>query len=240
MHLLARLNLALQAEVLLTRNVDYIVRNHAIELIDEFTGRVAENRKWPGGLQAALEAKEGLEIQPQGRILNSITLQQFIELYEVLAGMTGTAIEATEELEDFYNLKVVIVPPNRPCVRIDHPDRIFATKALKLAALSREIKAQHLTGRPVLIGTASVEETEVLARALAEVTIPCRVLNATNDHLEAEIIAEAGALGAVTISTNMAGRGTDICLGGTQHKAIERVVQLDGLYVIGTNRHESR
>ena len=240
MHLLARLNLALQAEVLLTRDVDYIVRNNSIQLIDEFTGRVAENRKWPGGLQAALEAKEGLDIQPQGRILNSITLQQFVELYGGLAGMTGTAVEATEELDDFYRLKVVIVPPNRPCVRMDHPDRIFATKAAKLDALKQEIRAQHLTGRPVLIGTASVEETDVLARALAEVAVPCCVLNATNDHLEAEIIAEAGALGAVTISTNMAGRGTDICLGGTKHKAVQSVVDLGGLYVIGTNRHESR
>ncbi len=240
MHLLARINLALQAEALLTRDVDYIVRDAAIELIDEFTGRVAENRKWPGGLQAALEAKEGVEIQPQGKILNTITLQQFVEQYHSLAGMTGTAVEATEELADFYRLKIVIVPPNRPCNRIDHPDRIYATKALKREALAQEIRAQHSTGRPVLIGTASVEETQILARVLDEVGVPCRVLNATNDHLEAEIIAEAGALGAVTISTNMAGRGTDICLGGTNQKTKEQVVQLGGLYVIGTNRHESR
>lgn len=240
MHLLARLNLALQAEALLTRNVDYIVRNGRIELIDEFTGRVAENRKWPGGLQAALEAKEGLEIQPQGRILNSITLQQFIELFDDIAGMSGTAAEAADELEDFYKLNVVIVPPNRPCVRIDHPDRIFTTKAAKLQALTEEIRTQHLKRRPVLVGTASVEETEVLARALAAVALPCRVLNATNDHLEAEIIAEAGSPGAVTISTNMAGRGTDICLGGTKLRATESVRERGGLYVIGTNRHESR
>jgi preprotein translocase subunit SecA len=240
MHLLARLNLALQADVLLVRDVDYIVRNEAIELIDEFTGRVAVNRKWPGGLQAALEAKEGLAIQPQGRILNSITLQHFIELYDELAGMTGTAVEATEELLEFYRLNVLVVPPDVPCIRIDQPDRIFATKRDKQQALTREIKEQHLKGRPVLIGTASVDETESLADALTEAAVPCRVLNAANDHLEAEIIAEAGALHAVTISTNMAGRGTDICLGGTQHNAIERVVALGGLYVIGTNRHESR
>ena len=240
MHLLARINLALQADVLLQRDIDYLVRNDAIELIDEFTGRVAENRKWPGGLQAALEAKEGLRIQPQGRVLNSITLHHFVENYDGLAGMTGTASEATEELDEFYRLKVVIIPPNRPCIRVDHPDQIFATKKAKLAALVLEIRTQHRTGRPVLIGTASVEESDVLARELVEAAVSCRVLNAANDHLEAEIIAEAGALGAITISTNMAGRGTDICLGGTRHKTSQNVVELGGLYVIGTNRHESR
>ena len=240
MDLLARLNLAVQAQVLLTRDVDYMVRNNAIQLIDEFTGRVAENRKWPGGLQAALEAKEELPIQPQGRILNSITLQQFVEMYDGLAGMTGTAVEATEELEEFYKLKVVIVPPNQPCVRVDHPDRIFATKEAKRNALVNEIRMQHHQGRPVLIGTASVDESEVLAGELQDAGVPCRVLNAANDHLEAEIIAEAGALRAVTISTNMAGRGTDICLGGSDHAAENRVLELGGLYVIGTNRHESR
>ncbi len=240
MHLLARINLALQADALLTLNIDYIVRGTVIELIDEFTGRVAENRKWPGGLQAALEAKEGLEIRPQGKILNTITLQQFVAQYTRLAGMTGTASEAAEELGDFYRLKVVIVPTNRPCVRIDHPDRIFGTKSQKLEALLQEIQCHHLTGRPILIGTASVDETQVLERALVDASVPCRILNATNDHLEAEVIAEAGALGAVTISTNMSGRGTDICLGGTQHDTARRVVELGGLYVIGTNRHESR
>jgi preprotein translocase subunit SecA len=240
MHLLARINLALQAEVLLKRDIDYLVRNDAIELIDEFTGRVAENRKWPGGLQAALEAKEGVKIQPQGRVLNSITLHHFVENYAGLAGMTGTASEATDELDEFYRLKVVIAPPNRPCIRVDHQDLIFATKNAKLTALVQEIRTQNLSGRPVLIGTASVEESEMLARELVEVAVPCRVLNAANDHFEAEIIAEAGTLGAVTISTNMAGRGTDICLGGTNHKSAQSVVKLGGLYVIGTNRHESR
>ncbi|MEQ9412106.1 MAG: accessory Sec system translocase SecA2 [Fuerstiella sp.] len=238
--LLTRLNLALQAEVLLNRDVDYIVRDERIELIDEFTGRVAENRKWPGGLQAALEAKEGLEIQPQGRILNSITLQHFLELYDGLAGMTGTAVEATEELAEFYRLQVVIVPPNRPCIRVDHPDRIFATRRARYAALTEDVSEQHRRGRPILIGTASVEETDVIARELQAAGVSCRVLNAANDHLEAEIIAEAGALHAVTISTNMAGRGTDICLGGTDHDATREVIELGGLYVIGTNRHESR
>lgn len=240
MDLLTRLNLAAQAQVLLTKDVDYMVRDGRIELIDEFTGRVAENRKWPGGLQAALEAKEGLRIQPQGRILNSITLQQFVEMYAGLAGMTGTAVEATEELEEFYRLKVVIVPPNRPCVRVDQPDRIFATKADKQRALVEEVRTQHALGRPMLIGTASVDESEMLARELQKAGIPCRVLNAANDHLEAEIIADAGVLKAVTISTNMAGRGTDICLGGHDRSTADKVAALGGLYVIGTNRNESR
>ncbi len=238
--LLTRLNLALQAQVLLTRDVDYLVQDNAIELIDEFTGRVASDRRWPGGLQAALEAKEGLKIQPQGRILNSISLQHFLELYDILAGMTGTAVEATEELDEFYQLKVVIIPPNETCVRVDHPDRIFATKDAKLAALVEEIRSQHEQGRPVLIGTASVDESEGLAQELQTAGVPCRVLNAANDHQEAEIVAEAGTLGAVIISTNMAGRGTDICLGGSDHQARNSVVELSGLYVIGTNRHESR
>ncbi|MDG1897276.1 MAG: accessory Sec system translocase SecA2 [Fuerstiella sp.] len=238
--LLTRLNLALQAQVLLTRDVDYLVHDNSVKLIDEFTGRVAEDRRWPGGLQAALEAKEGLKIQPQGRILNSISLQHFLELYDKLAGMTGTAVEATEELEEFYQLKVVIIPPNESCVRVDHPDRIFATKAAKLAALVEELQSQHEQNRPVLIGTANVDESEELAQMLQTAGVPCRVLNAANDHLEAEIIAEAGALGAVTISTNMAGRGTDICLGGSEPETRNDVIELGGLYVIGTNRHESR
>lgn len=240
MDVLARLNLALQAEVLLERDVDYLVRDGALQLIDEFTGRVAENRKWPGGLQAALEAKEGLEIQPQGRILNSVTLQHLVTNYGSLAGMTGTAMEANEELQEFYQLKVVVIPPNRPCIRADHADRIFSTSHEKVNALVAEVQREHARGRPVLIGTASVDESELLTQELRRQSIACRVLNAANDHLEAEIIAEAGALTAVTISTNMAGRGTDICLGGSDEKTRDHVVELGGLYVIGTNRHESR
>lgn len=237
---LARLTQALHADRLLTRDIDYIVRGNSLELIDEFTGRVAENRKWPGGLQAALEAKEKVEIQPEGRILNAITLQHFLEQYDGLAGMTGTAVEGTEELEEFYNLKVVVIPPNQPCVRTDHDDRIFSTKEAKYSALITEVDVQHSRGQPVLIGTASVDESELLAGRLEASGISCRVLNAANDHLEAEIIAEAGAFGAVTISTNMAGRGTDIRLGGSQEESREAVIRTGGLYVIGTNRHESR
>jgi preprotein translocase subunit SecA len=240
MQLLARINLALQARVLLTRDVDYIVRDGQLQLIDEFTGRVAADRKWPGGLQASLEAREKLAVQPQGRILNTITLQQYIALYEGLAGMTGTATEAADELTEFYNLNVVVVPPHKPCVRVDHPDRIFRSKREKHLALVEDILQQHANGRPLLIGTSSVDESETLAVLLREAGISCRVLNAANDQREAEIIADAGALGAVTISTNMAGRGTDICLGGALRQDHGSVVAAGGLYVIGTNRHESR
>jgi preprotein translocase subunit SecA len=238
--LLSRLNVGLHAQVLLERDVDYIVREGQIELIDEFTGRVAENRRWPGGIQAALEAKEGLKIEPQGRILNSITMQYFLELYDGLSGMSGTAQESTGELDEFYDLKVVVVPPNRSWIRVDHPDRVFVNKQAKLAALVSEIRTEHARHRPVLVGTASVDESEQLAAAMKQAGVRCRVLNAANDYDEAEIIAEAGALNAVTISTNMAGRGTDIKLGGSHEHQRDQVVSLGGLYVIGTNRNESR
>ncbi|HKQ74299.1 MAG TPA: accessory Sec system translocase SecA2 [Blastocatellia bacterium] len=238
--LLIEVNQALHARALLRRDVDYIVRDGRIELVDEFTGRVMDDRRWPDGLQAALEAKEGLPIRPGGRILGSITLQHFLKHYSKLSGMTATAQPAAEELEGFYGLKVVPIPPNRPCVREDLPDMIFTHKEAKQLELIAEIRRANATGRPVLVGTRSVEESESLARKLGEAEVACRVLNAKNDEAEAEIIAEAGAIGAVTISTNMAGRGTDIRLGGAREEKRERVIGLGGLYVIGTNRHESR
>jgi preprotein translocase subunit SecA len=238
--LLVEINQALHARALLRRDVDYIVRDGRIELVDEFTGRVMDDRRWPDGLQAALEAKENLTIRPGGRILGSITLQHFLKHYPRLSGMTATARPAAEELEAFYGLRVVPIPPNRPCVREDLPDLIFTHKDAKRRALIAEIGRSHATGRPVLVGTSSVEESESLARELSEAGIPCRALNAKNDEAEAEIVAEAGATGAVTISTNMAGRGTDIRLGGAGEEERGRVVALGGLYVIGINRHESR
>ena len=238
--LLSALNLALQAEHLLRRDIDYIVREGKVELVDEFTGRVADKRRWPYGLQTAIEAKEGLEIQPEGTILGSITLQHYLDLYPKLAGMTATAKTSEEELDTFYRLNVVVIPPNRPCIRIDHPDIVFACKEPKKKALVREIARVHASGRPILVGTASVEESEQLAESLRAAGVPCNVLNAKNDEAEAAIVAEAGAPGAVTISTNMAGRGTDIRLGGKNGESRETVVALGGLYVIGTNRHESR
>ncbi len=238
--LLTEIQQALHARVLVQRDVDYIVRDERLELVDEFTGRVVANRRWPDGLQAALEAKEGLPIQPGGRLYGSITLQHFLAHYPKLAGMTATAQPAAEELELFYKLKVVPIPPNRPCQRVDLPDLIFTHKEAKYQALLADIQHAHQTARPVLVGTQSVEESELLAARLAASGIPCQVLNAKNDEAEAAIIAGAGALGAVTISTNMAGRGTDIRLGGAREEDRARVVAAGGLYVIGTTRHESR
>jgi len=240
LRLQAELRNALHAESLLRRDIDYIVRDGRIELVDELTGRVAENRHWPDGLQAALEAKEGLVQQPEGKILSSITIQHYLRKYPRLCGMTATARAAADELAKVYDLGVVTVPPHRPCIRIDHPDVIYPTREAKRRALVEEITRVHATGRPILAGTVSVQESESLAAALSVAGIACRVLNAKNDAEEAEIIAEAGALGAVTISTNMAGRGTDIRLGGAGERQREEVVALGGLYVIGTNRHESR
>ena len=238
--LLAAVHCALHAELLLERDVDYIVRDARIEIVDEFTGRVAARRHWPDGLQAAVEAKEGIARGGEGRILGSITLQHFFRLYPALCGMTATAAPSARELKEFYGLGVAVVPPHRPCVRRDLADAVFTHKAAKTGALVREIAAVHAAGRPVLVGTASVRESEELAAALAGSGVPCDVLNAKNDEVEAGIIARAGAWGAVTISTNMAGRGTDIRLGGADEADRERVAALGGLLVIGTNRHESR
>ncbi len=231
---------ALHAEVLLRRDVDYIVKNNAIELVDEFKGRIAENRRWPAGLQTAIEAKENLPLKKQGRILGSITLQNLSALYPRKCGMTGTAATQAAEFFQMYELEVVIVPTNRPVIRIDHPDVIFRTKGEKERALIDEISSVHATGRPILVGTASVAESERLSALLSQAGIPHHVLNARNDELEAQIIAQAGAVGAVTISTNMAGRGTDIPVGGVPPRDRENILALGGLYVIGTNRHESR
>ncbi|MBN1911478.1 MAG: accessory Sec system translocase SecA2 [Pirellulales bacterium] len=242
LQLLTDLSLALHARVLLQREVDYIVRDGRIELVDEFTGRVAQNRRWPDGLQAAVEAKEGVALQPQGFIRGSITLQHFLRLYPKIAGMTATAQPAAEELYTFYELGVVPIPPNRPFIRTDKPDTIFTHKEAKDLALVAEISHVHRTGRPVLVGTASVAESEHLAALLTDIDIECQVLNARNDEREAQIVAQAALPGAVTISTNMAGRGTDIKLGGDPPQDHQRVKvkDLGGLYVIGTNRHESR
>ncbi len=237
---LTELSLALHAEVLLRREVDYIVREGRIELVDEFTGRVAENRRWPDGLQAAVEAKEGVALQSQGTVRGSITLQHFLRLYPKVSGMTATAQAAAEEFYEFYDLTVVVIPPNRPSIRVDQPDTVFTHKEAKDRALVEEIARGQGTGRPVLVGTASVAESEHLAAQLAGAGIACQMLNARNDEQEAHIIAQAAMPGVVTISTNMAGRGTDIKLGGDLPREHERVVALGGLYVIGTNRHESR
>jgi preprotein translocase subunit SecA len=238
-HVLSSLNCALHVEGLLRRDVDYIVRNGKIELIEEYTGRVAENRFLPEGLQAALEAKEGLESAAGGKILGMITLQHFISLYPKISGMTATAHASAMELETIYELQVVQIPPHRRNIRIDHPHRIYTHTEAKLQALVQEISTVHKTGRPILVGTSSVEESDRLAKALAIAGVPCHVLNAKNDAEEASIIARAGAVGAVTVSTNMAGRGVDIRLGAGNPVEAEAVAKLGGLYVIGTHVNDS-
>ncbi|MFF3667805.1 accessory Sec system translocase SecA2 [Microtetraspora malaysiensis] len=239
----AEVNLALHAHALLTRDVDYIVRDGRVHLINPSRGRVALLQRWPDGLHAAVEAKERLAPSETGEILDSITIQGLLTRYPEICGMTGTAVAVGDQLREFYKREVAVIPPNRPCVRVDEPDRIFAAADDKVAAVVEEIAAQHATGRPVLVGTLDVAESERLdlrlrARGLAPV-----VLNAKNDAEEAAIIARAGARGAITVSTQMAGRGTDIRLGGAAEEdgddAEEAIRRLGGLYVIGTGRHDS-
>ncbi len=240
LELLTGLSLALQAEVLFKRDRDYIVRDGKIQLVDAFTGRAALDRQWPYGLQAAVEAKEGLAVQPEGMIRNSITLIHFMKYYQTLAAMTATAQAAADELFEFYDLHTVVVPPHRPCQRVDHPDVLFKDNASKEEAVIHEVSEVHTSGRPILVGTCSVTESERLASRLQDHGVACSVLNAKNDEEEARIIAQAGVWGAVTISTNMAGRGTDIKLGAGDVNNDHNIHALGGLYVIGTNRHESR
>ncbi|MFC6023542.1 accessory Sec system translocase SecA2 [Plantactinospora solaniradicis] len=237
---LSAVNVALHAHALLHRDVDYIVRNDGVELIDEMRGRVAQRRRWPDGLQAAVEAKEGLDATAEGEVLGTITVQAYVALYRTVCGMTATAVLVGDQLREFFSLEVAVIPPNTPCVRVDDPDRIYATRAEKEEALIQEIQEQHETGRPVLIGTLDVKESERLAEALREAGVPCTVLNAKNDAEEAAIIAEAGAHGAVTVSTQMAGRGVDIRLGGSDQTDRDQVADLGGLFVIGSGRHDSR
>jgi len=231
---------ALQAHVLLRRDVDYVIRNGSVELVDEFKGRIAANRRWPAGLQSAIEAKERLALKNQGRIVGSITLQSLAGLYERICGMTGTAATQADEFWKVYKLPVTVIPTNRPVIRQDLPDIVYADRAARDRAVVAEIRNVHETGRPVLVGTASVRDSESLSRMLENAGVPHAVLNARNDLAEAEIVAQAGALGAVTISTNIAGRGTDILLGGNPPNNRQAVVDLGGLYVIGTTRHEAR
>ena len=231
----ARVHAALHARVLLRRDIDYVVRDGRVLPVDELTGRIADRRQWPWGIQAALEAREGLAVRPEGRVYGSITTQHFMALYRKVAAMTATAVPSAEELAELYGCVTVIVPTVLPSRRADEPDVVLATREEKNRAVVQEIGRAHATGRPVLVGTASVRESEELAHALRDRGIACEVLNAKNDEREAELIAGAGRTGAVTISTNMAGRGVDIRIGDDP-----AVLALGGLLVIGTNRHDSR
>jgi preprotein translocase subunit SecA len=222
---------ALHAHALLKRDVDYLVNEGAVLSVDEFKGRVVRDRRWPAGLQTALEIKEGVITRRQGRILGSITIQNLVALYPTICGMTGTAVTSAEEFRDVYGLEVRSLPTHRPIIRVDHPDLVYETRLEKEAAVLDLIREEHERGIPVLVGTASVAESERLSQQLG--ALPHHVLNARHEEAEAEIVARAGEAGAITISTNMAGRGVDIRLG-------PGVADQGGLLVIGTNRHESR
>ncbi|MBZ4665435.1 preprotein translocase subunit SecA [Mahella sp.] len=224
---------AIKAHVLMRRDVDYVVKDNEVIIVDEFTGRLMFGRRYSDGLHQAIEAKEGVRVQRESRTLATITFQNYFRMYKKLAGMTGTAKTEEEEFQSIYSLDVVVIPTNMPMIRKDYPDVIYRTEDAKFKAVTEEIAQRHANGQPVLVGTISIEKSEKLSRMLEQRGIPHQVLNAKYHEKEAEIIAKAGQPGAVTIATNMAGRGTDIVLG-------EGVAQKGGLHVIGTERHESR
>lgn len=224
---------ALRAKALMKRDRDYVVKDGEIIIVDEFTGRLMQGRRYSDGLHQAIEAKEGLEVQRESQTLASITFQNYFRMYNKLSGMTGTAKTEEDEFLKIYKLPVIVIPTNRPIARIDHPDVIYKTKRAKYKAVANDVEAIHKKGQPVLIGTTSITQSEELSRILSQRDIPHNVLNAKFHEQEAEIIADAGQKSAVTIATNMAGRGTDIKLG-------EGVPELGGLFIVGTERHESR
>jgi len=227
------INQALKAHVTMQRDTDYVVEEGEVIIVDSFTGRLMKGRRYSDGLHQAIEAKEGLQIQNESMTLASITFQNYFRMYKKLAGMTGTAKTEEEEFRNIYNMDVLVIPTNREITREDKSDFIFKSMEGKFRAVVEEIKARHATGQPVLVGTVAVETSELISKMLKRAGVPHNVLNAKNHHREAEIIEDAGQKGAVTIATNMAGRGTDIKLG-------EGVRELGGLAVIGTERHESR
>ncbi|WP_457640243.1 preprotein translocase subunit SecA [Persephonella sp.] len=265
---------SLRANTLFHRDVDYVVKDGQVIIVDEFTGRLMPGRRWSDGLHQAIEAKEGVKIEAENQTLASITFQNYFRMYDKLAGMTGTAETEAEEFKEIYGLDVLVIPTNKPVIRKDYPDLVYKTKKEKFEAALKEIEELHKQGRPVLVGTASIETSEQLSALLKKRGIKHHVLNAKHHEKEAEIIAQAGRIGAVTIATNMAGRGTDILLGGnpeflakeilrkkglTPEEATEeqfkealkeaqkitaeekkKVIELGGLAVIGTERHESR
>ncbi len=261
--LLSHLNSALRAHAIYKRNVEYIVRDNEIIIVDEFTGRTLPGRRWSEGLHQAVEAKEGVPIQPENQTLASITFQNYFRLYKKLSGMTGTADTEARELAEIYNLEVVQIPTNRSVQRQDLGDFVFLTAQEKYEAIVKDVQAARGRNQPVLVGTASIDASEIVSRLLTQAKVPHNVLNAKHHEREAEIIAEAGRPGAVTIATNMAGRGTDIMLGGNLEQELlalgtaandeakargktewqqrhEAALAAGGLHVIGTERHESR
>jgi len=259
--LLHHLNAALRAHALFKREVDYIVKDNEVIIVDEFTGRMMTGRRWSDGLHQAVEAKEGVRIQNENQTLASITFQNYFRLYKKLSGMTGTADTEAYEFQHIYNLEVVVIPTHRPMIRQDMGDQVYRTVTEKHAAILADIRDCHKRGQPVLVGTTSIEASESLASLLQKEKITHQVLNAKHHEREAQIVAEAGRPGGVTIATNMAGRGTDIVLGGNMEMELavagddkakeqkirddwqrrhEQVIAAGGLHVIGTERHESR
>src|SRR5437899_1443325 len=264
----------LRANVLYRRDVDYVVKEGQVIIVDEFTGRLMPGRRWSDGLHQAVEAKEKVKIQKENQTLATITFQNYFRMYGKLAGMTGTADTEAVEFDKIYNLEVMVVPTNRPLIRLEFPDVVYRTEREKFSAVVEEIDELHRKGQPVLVGTISIEKSEHLSELLRKKGIRHVVLNAKYHEKEAEIVAQAGRLAAVTIATNMAGRGTDILLGGNSEflarreeqekgaepasageeefkKALEQVmphwekehqevVELGGLHILGTERHEAR
>ncbi len=261
MTLMHHINAALRAHHIYKREVDYIVRNGEVVIVDEFTGRTMEGRRWSEGLHQAVEAKEGVGIQAENQTVASITFQNYFRMYDKLAGMTGTADTEAYEFQDIYGLEVVVIPTNKPIARVDNTDQVYLTHKEKFDAIIEDIADCHQRGQPVLVGTTSIEVSEYLSGLLKKRKIPHNVLNAKQHEREAEVVAEAGRPGAVTIATNMAGRGTDIVLGGNPDKELEavgddeakreairaewrkrheQVLEAGGLHIVGTERHESR
>ena len=227
------LGASLRAYAMMHRDTDYVVKDGEVVIVDEFTGRLMFGRRYSDGLHQAIEAKEGLKVERESQTLASITFQNYFRMYEKLSGMTGTAKTEEKEFNDIYGLEVIPIPPNRPLIRVDLPDLIFKSKAAKYRAVVRNAVERHQTGQPILIGTTSITQSEELSDMLLRAGVPHKVLNAKHHEQEAEIVANAGQMGMVTIATNMAGRGTDITLG-------DGVPELGGLAILGTERHESR
>ncbi|HRN59787.1 MAG TPA: preprotein translocase subunit SecA, partial [Chiayiivirga sp.] len=261
--LVHHLNAALRAHALYHRDVEYLVRDGEVLIVDEFTGRTLPGRRWSDGLHQAVEAKEGVKVQRENQTLASITFQNYFRMYAKLSGMTGTADTEAYEFQSIYGLEVVVIPTHRPMVRKDEPDLVFMKRSAKFKAIVEDIKERYAGGQPVLVGTTSIETSELLSNELAGAKIPHEVLNAKQHEREAQIVAQAGRSGSVTIATNMAGRGTDIVLGGSLEADLEAlgpdateeqiaqakadwqvrhdaVLAAGGLHIIGTERHESR
>jgi len=239
---------ALRAKTLFLKDRDYVVKDNQVVIVDEFTGRLMFGRRWSDGLHQAVEAKEGVPIQQESITLATISFQNYFRMYEKLAGMTGTAATEAEEFRQIYGLDVVVIPTNKPMIRVDYPDVVYKNMRVKYAAVVKEIEECYKKGQPVLVGTTSIEKNEIISKFLERKGIPHQVLNAKHHEKEAKIIAQAGRFKAVTVATNMAGRGVDIVLGGTKEGREEKewqeehkkVIKFGGLHVIGTERHESR